>query len=193
MFLFFKKDILFTTIFSILLSLSAPSFASEEAPALGSDIEEHIQAAEKGDLEAQYSLALRYLYGQGTKKDPKTAIFWLKQAIEQNYPKAVYRYAKLFEDGTAVPMNAKSAAEWYLKAAQLGVIGAQRKMGELYRDGKGVNKDPVQAYAWYNITVAASGAVQDKIHREYIGFGLSPAERDRAQALSADLLNKSSP
>jgi TPR repeat protein len=187
--MFLSKIHLSRLLFVFSLFFSSILSASEEASAPpASDIEAHIQAAEQGDPEAQYSLALRYIYGTGTRKDAKQGIFWLQKAIDQEYPKAVYRYAKLFEEGIAVPMNAKSAAEWYLKAAQLGIVGAQRKMGELYNAGKGVNKDPVQAYAWYNIATAASGAVQDKIHREYIGFNLSPAERDRAQGLSADLL-----
>lgn len=187
--MFLSKIILsrFLLVFSLFFSTLV--FASEETQVpVASDIDEHVQAAEQGDPEAQYSLALRYINGSGVRKDAKLGITWLQKAIDQNYPKAAYRYAKLFEEGIAVPMNAKSAAEWYLKAAQLGVVGAQRKMGELYNAGKGVNKDPVQAYAWYNIATAASGAIQDKIHREYIGFSLSPAEKDRAQALSADLL-----
>ncbi len=153
-----------------------------------SELEEHIHIAEQGNLEAQYALALRYLDGKGVKANTKEALFWLNKGIEQNYPKAVYRYAKLFEEGRAVPKNAKTAAEWYLKAAQLGIIGAQRKMGELYRSGTGVNKDMVAAYAWYNVTAAASNAPQDKIHREYIGFGLSSTDLEKAQALSAELL-----
>jgi hypothetical protein len=184
-----NNTLISSAVFILFLSVSFPIVASDTPEANhGSDIEDHIKIAEQGDPDAQYVLALRYLDGQGVKKDQKAGILWLKKAIEQDYPKAVYRYAKLFEEGKAVPMNAKSAAEWYLKAAKLGVVGAQRKMGELYQEGKGVNKDPVSAYAWYNVSFANSGVVQDKIHREYIGFNLSPVEKDRAQAMSAELL-----
>ena len=76
------------------------------------------QAAELGDVEAQYDLA--YLYYKAGE-DPAI------QGVAQNYRRAAY---------------------WYEKAALQGHARAQYNMGVLHLHGHGVERDPIEAYAW---------------------------------------------
>ncbi len=83
------------------------------------------QAAELGDMEAQYDLA--YLY---YKADSDPAI-------------------------TGVAQSEKLAAYWYRKAARQGHTRAQYNMAVLHLQGHGVERDPVEAYAWLMHSAAA--------------------------------------
>jgi TPR repeat protein len=46
-------------------------------------------AAEKGDARAQYSLAVMYNDGIGTKKDPDEAMLWFRKSAAQGHPLAI--------------------------------------------------------------------------------------------------------
>lgn len=41
------------------------------------------KAAEQGNAEAQYKLALCYLYGSGVAQDYSLTVYWCRQAVEQ--------------------------------------------------------------------------------------------------------------
>ena len=45
--------------------------------------------AEKGDVAAQYSVAVMYNDGIGVKKNPKEARFWFRKAAENGHPMAI--------------------------------------------------------------------------------------------------------
>ena len=49
--------------------------------------------AEQGSVYAQYDLAMCYLQGNGTEKNPKEALMWLRKAAEQGHQKAI-RYLR---------------------------------------------------------------------------------------------------
>jgi TPR repeat protein len=46
-------------------------------------VEWYTKAAEQGDAQSQYNLAVSYLEGEGVKKDEQKAIMLLRQAAEQ--------------------------------------------------------------------------------------------------------------
>jgi uncharacterized protein len=64
----------------ILLSFTVPTLSSaDDAGKLDES------AAEQGDADAQYRLALMYFVGEGTPQDFKAAIKWHKKAAEQGH------------------------------------------------------------------------------------------------------------
>ena len=53
------------------------------------------KAAEQGDLEASYKLALAYLSGQGVEVDRNQAIKWFEKAAAKDYEDAAWRLVQL--------------------------------------------------------------------------------------------------
>ena len=51
-------------------------------------IEELLALAEKGYAQAQYSLGVRYKYGEGVPKNSQEALKWIKKSAEQGYAEA---------------------------------------------------------------------------------------------------------
>ena len=49
----------------------------------------HIKAAELGDAEAQFNLAVRYEYGRVVLQDSQAAVMWYTKAAEQGYAKLI--------------------------------------------------------------------------------------------------------
>lgn len=64
-----------------------------------------LQAAEAGHAEAQYSLALRYILGQGVSKDFQEAVKWLEKAATQGLADAQYSLGLRYQLGQNVPQN----------------------------------------------------------------------------------------
>ena len=118
--------------------------------------------ADNGDAEAQNDLALRYLEGDGVKKNARQAIVWLKRAAEQEHIEAQYNYAICLEEGTGVPMNKADALKWYRKAAEQGHADAQFAVASCYDFGEGVSQAPTEAVKWY-----ALAAEQDHADAQY--------------------------
>ena len=56
------------------------------------------QAAEQGDVEAQYNLGLCYFKGDYGKQDTKEAVKWLRKAAEQGYENAKDALRELGEE-----------------------------------------------------------------------------------------------
>ena len=77
-----------------------PILASESARAMDElitefEVKEKQEAAQKGDVNAQYELGNMYFRGDGISKSYKKARFWLEKASEQNHVKAKELLEKL--------------------------------------------------------------------------------------------------
>ena len=85
-----------------------------------------IQAAERGNAEAQFNLAVMYENGLVDSRyvaegNHLEAMKWLLAAAEQGLPRAQMKLAEMY---TAEPDSSVQACEWYLLAAK-GLRGAQ--------------------------------------------------------------------
>ena len=69
------------------------------------EVQRLIQNAEQGDAEAQYQLGLRYLEGDGLKKNEKTAAELFKKAMEQGHLDAQRKLAWCHLYGRGVKQN----------------------------------------------------------------------------------------
>ncbi len=87
--------------------------------------------AERGDAMAQFSLAIAYEDGVGTKKDLKQAFDWYSKAARQGHEGAQYKVGTFYEKGTVVNKDPKLAMEWYKKAAGSGSRQAQKKLDQM--------------------------------------------------------------
>lgn len=87
--------------------------------------------AGRGDAMAQFSVAIAYEDGVGTKKDLKQAFDWYSKAAKQGHDGAQYKMGVFYEKGLAVKKDPKLATEWYKKAASSGSRQAQKRLDEI--------------------------------------------------------------
>jgi len=104
--------------------------------------------AERGDADAQFELGLRYLTGEGMKKDEKIGLQWMEKAANQKHLRAQFVMGSLHEDGLGVKKDDTKAVEWYRKAAENGFAPAQFAVAMAYDLGRGIKQDAVQAGEW---------------------------------------------
>ena len=129
---------------------------------------EVLLAAQNGNAEAQYNLALAYENGNGMTKDLSEAVKWYRKAAEQGHAgaqkelktaelllnaqngnaEAQYKLAQAYEKGSGVTKDLTEAMAWYHKAAEQGLAEAQYKLAEAYESGAGVGVNLSEAMKW---------------------------------------------
>ena len=89
------------------------------------------KAAEQGHSEAQFSLGLMYVAGQGVSLDGveafREALKWYRRAAEQGHSDAQYLLGSYYVDGLGevIPQDWVEAEKWLRKAAEQGDANAQ--------------------------------------------------------------------
>lgn len=114
-------------------------------------------------------------------------LLWLPAA--QGNPAAQAVLCFLHTAGYGVPRSYEDAAEWCERAANQGNVQAQYMLGMLYNKGHGVPEDYILAYKWLNLAASrAAGPKKDYSYRirDAVATKMSPAQIERAQALSMD-------
>jgi VWFA-related protein len=107
------------------------------------------KAAELGDVEAQYNLAVMYDTGRGVPQDYAQAVVWYRKAAENGLVRAQYNLALMYSGGQGVPQDFAQASAWYRKAADLGDAPAEYNLALMYESGQGVPRDYAVALSWY--------------------------------------------
>ncbi len=77
-------------------------------------------AAEKGDSEAQYNLAMALTKGRGTAQDLTLAFEWFVKAAEQGVVSAQSKVGLLYATGEGAAMDLIEAHKWFLIASGKG-------------------------------------------------------------------------
>lgn len=80
-----------------------------------------IEEARWGEREAQYTVGMMYLKGEGVEKDEKEGAGWMLKAAEQDHPYGIYKMGELYEKGIGVAKDPSLSAEWYKRAAKTGM------------------------------------------------------------------------
>ncbi len=81
------------------------------------------KAAEAGNLDGMFNLALLYVDADA-EKDEQKAVFWYRKAAEAGHRFGMYKLAYMYELGKGVERDYKEAVKWYAKAKELEVSGA---------------------------------------------------------------------
>ena len=84
-----------------------------------------LEAAAKGDSDAQFNLGQLYYNGEGVKQDYAEAAAWFRKAAEQGYPAAEARLADMYFTGTGVPKDAAQVIAWTRRAANTETLKAK--------------------------------------------------------------------
>lgn len=114
--------------YSILANAVAAPTTNGRAPSL---IELHLQAEDS--IDAQYTLAMKYLKGEGVARDLAVALQWLRAAAGGGHVDAEYQLGLLYRDGIGVPKDLARALRWLQVAAVAGHEKAQTAYSELHR------------------------------------------------------------
>ncbi len=75
--------------------------------------------AEKGVVEAQYTLGTLYTLGQGVELDYTAGIGWLRRAAEQRHLAAAETLGKIYVSGLGVPRNEAEGVKWFNLATEI--------------------------------------------------------------------------
>ena len=119
-------------------------------------IEELIDKAKKGEIDAQADLGCAYSQGFGDllPKDDDKAIGCLSTAVDKGYeiPAFLGKLGELL-DRKGTVRHQQKAYEMYHRAAKLGCRNSQLNLAEMYRCGvEGVvNEDIKEAFKWYKM------------------------------------------
>ncbi len=103
------------------------------------------QAAQSGDLTAQYELALQRLAAGRTQE----GVAMLRRAADRGFPMAQYRLAKLYERGEGVETDLAVARQWTERAAAAGNRRAMHDLGVYFARGEGAPLDEAAAFRWF--------------------------------------------
>ena len=144
-------------IISLAVMLSVLLFSPQIFAANSTSIEREKLNAERGDLEAQVSLAIMYF----NNKNYVEAVKWFTKAAEKGNPTAQYNLGNMYIEGVGgLPKDYAEALKLYTKSAEKGYGYAQHNLGIAYKNGQGVTQDYAQAIKWFtkaadqNIAVA---------------------------------------
>lgn len=119
------------------------------------------QAAQQGEIEALYYLALLYRDGEGVQPDLERAqkllhdfLLAIRAAANRGEATACLRLGKMLQYGDSLLKNETEAVHWINKAAELGLPEAQFHLSRLYAYGWcGVEKNLTAERLWLNKAV----------------------------------------
>jgi len=111
------------------------------------------QAADNGDIEAQFELARMYHKGIGTEKNHKKAVKLFQHLAEQGHAGAQNGLGCMYSMGLVDDMydkqaNDRKVFEWFHKSAEQGWGLGQCNLAKGYLYGEGVAKDHQAAAFW---------------------------------------------
>ena len=104
-------------------------------------------AADQGDAEAQYELALLLLGGEDIEPNPARAVELL-EAASSELPSAMNVLGTLYLDGTGVSADPTRAHALFEQAAKAGDTSARYNLGRLLLRGQGTAPDSQAAQHW---------------------------------------------
>ena len=121
---------------------------SRSQPEQREDLQALTNAASRGDREAQFRIAARFLSDGALQNDASTAARWLTRAAGQGHTESQFVLASLYERGIGVPKDEAMARELYRKAANAGHTRAMHNLGVLLC-AEDTARDYQEAASWF--------------------------------------------
>lgn len=147
----------------------------------------YLEAAKKGDSNAQYKVGTLHLYF----KEYSKAAASFKAASNQGHSDAQALLGRLYQDGQGVEKDYEKAYELYKKSSDQGSAQGQTLLGHMYRYGIFVNKDYDRALDLY--TKAANQGYVNAINQigfMYISRGYGMQDHNEAEKWYLKSANK---
>ena len=108
---------------------------------MNTQIEQLTELANQGDADAQYRLAMRYIYGDGVEEDNTRALYLLNCAAGQEHAEAQYNLGVCYHYGYGTEADLERAFEYYKRSPLRGYAKAEVLVGRFYLEGKCVPRD----------------------------------------------------
>lgn len=116
-------------------------------------------AADKGNVNAQFSLGILYYCGIGMKSPNKSASFrYLKAAALNGHAKAQYCYGICLANGEGVKMNKTKAVRFFRLSAENGYDEAQYCYGRCLFNAFGIKQDYKEAAKYFKMAFEQGNA-----------------------------------
>lgn len=128
----------------------------------GEMIEVYLPFAERGDLAAQYLVAIAYI----DYSEDKKYIQWLQKSADAGFTIAQSQLGSDYVYGDYIKQNFKKAIYYLTLAAHENEGDAQFELGQLYQEGQGVEKNYIEAAKWFEL------AAQQKNENAFVSLGL---------------------
>ena len=111
------------------------------------------EAAEAGQVHAQYELGKIYRDGRSVEKDALLAAAWLTRAAEQDSDAAAYALGVLLlTGGEGLAKDVSATVSWLRRAAGGGNQYAQYRLGRLLLQGEEVPREIEEAVRWLTVS-----------------------------------------
>ena len=78
-----------------------------------------MKAAQRGVVEAQFSVGVCYSKGEGVEANPSEAFRWYIRAAKMGHEDAAHNVAHFYKIGCGTKTNERKAAYWYHRADML--------------------------------------------------------------------------
>jgi hypothetical protein len=92
-------------------------------------VEDIKKAAEEGSAKAQHVLAEMYAAGVRVRKNKRSALKWMRLAVDQGYEDAIVSLGRMYEDGIGVPQDMNEAKRLWTLAAEQGSAWGNHNIG----------------------------------------------------------------
>jgi hypothetical protein len=134
--------------------------------------------AQRGDADAQFSLALKHASGEGAALDYAQAAHWYLKAADQSHSLAQFNLGIMYANGQGMPRDGAQSMMWIQKAADLGDAGAQYNLGSTHHRAslsglpENACESRIEAYKWFHLA-AAQGYNGAEVACEIVSLGMS--------------------
>ena len=105
----------------------------------------YTKAADKGEINAFYSIGSHYSLGYGVTRSNTKAMEWFKKGADKGDTSSMNSIAIIYY----YKGDYAKAMEWYKKSADKGNTSAMKSIGKMYYEGVGVTQDNSKALEWF--------------------------------------------
>lgn len=118
---------------------------------ISGSFDEVFKKAEKGSVEAQYTLGLMYKRGEGVRTDLRKAVEWFTKAGDKGNAGALFEVGSMHITGeNGIKKDLNMAKEKLMLAAEKGNADAQLLLAAMYKSGVGVTQDEKESLKLYS-------------------------------------------
>jgi len=118
-----------------------------------------ITAADQGDKEAQYHVAICYRRSLGVERDDEASFRYLKKSADQQFVAAEYYISNYYDNGIGTQKDEQEAFRYRKLAADQGHTEAQYQVACAYKSGTVIQLNEREAFNYFKL--AAEGNYKD--------------------------------
>ena len=139
-----------------------------------------LDAAGRGEVEAQALLGQILLDGNGIERDPKLAVTWFGIAARQGHAMAQNMLGRCLEHGWGCAPDLVAAVQHYRQAAERGLDWGMYNLANLLATGRGVGQDHAAAFSLYRRAAGLGHAKSMNLVGRYLDEGVLGAPEPQA-------------